>query len=231
MTPYFLSFNGCRDSNPTTRMIVEKMDIESVNNLDEAMVLGYFASLKSSFLLKLILLSHFLVPDSLSLDPKKIDRSIASEVSKRFHDPNFFKALVKGNKELTQNFLDDAVTSLIMSSWTVCEQVLKDLAKPDYTRDGDDVNLCYDNSRFAFSKQEKKNIGLFYYIRNAICHHNGAYYASTAMNHTYQGKSFRSEGNLGNKIEIDLLLAWSIASDLEGYTEKAWSNSKKDPPS
>jgi hypothetical protein len=89
------------------------------------------------------------------------------------------------------------------------------------------MSLCYTHSLFEFTKREKNNIELFYYIRNAICHHNGAYFASKDIDRHYKGRHFKSKGNAGNKICVDPQLSWFIACDLESYTEKAWTNFKK----
>jgi len=203
------------------------MSNESINNMDEAMLIGYFASIKSNFLFKLTLISHFVIPDSLRVDTSKINMSLASEVAGRFDGDLFLRALKKGNRELTQNFLDDIVTSLITSSWNIFEQIIKDLIKPNYSNGNNEMKLCYTHRRFEFNKTEKKNIGLFYYIRNAICHHNGAFFASKDINHHYRGNHFNSKGNIGKKITLDPKISWSIACDLESYTEKAWTNFKK----
>ena len=203
------------------------MSIESVNNLDEAMLIGYFASMKSNFLFKLTLLSHFVIPGSLRIDPSKIDMSLASEVASQLDGELFLRALKRGNQELTHNFLDDAVTSLIISSWSIFEQISKALVNPNYSNSNNEMSLCYAHSLFEFGKREKKNIELFYYIRNAICHHNGAYFASKDIDHHYKRRHFKSKGNAGNKISVDPQLSWSIACDLESYTEKAWTNFKK----
>lgn len=203
------------------------MSIESVNNIDEAMLIGYFASMKSNFLFKLTLFSHFVIPGSLRIDPSKIDMSLASEVANQLDGELFLRALKKGNQELTDNFLDDAVTSLIFSSWSIFEQICKALVNPNYSNINNEMSLCYTHGLFEFSKREKKNIELFYYIRNAICHHNGAYFASKDIDLHYKRRHFKSKGNAGNKISVDPQLSWSVACDLESYTEKAWTNFKK----
>jgi hypothetical protein len=101
---------------------------------------------------------------------------------------------------------------------------VKDLIKPDYATDTEDLSVCCKNGRFLFDKCEKKDIELFYYIRNAIHHCNGAYYASKDINHRYGGAGFVSQGHHAEKIDIKVGVAWAIALDLQKYTMKAWNN-------
>ena len=119
----------------------------------------------------------------------------------------------------------------MLSSWNVFEQIVKDLTIADYSTQMLDLSVCYQSGRFQFDKREKKNIDLFYYIRNAICHHNGAYYASKEIDHTYGGSVFRSNGHCGEKIDMNLKLTWEMALDIERYTLKAWNNARAfNPP-
>jgi hypothetical protein len=117
-------------------------------------------------------------------------------------------------------------TSLFTSSWNVFEQIVKDLTKPNYATDAEELSVCYQNNRFQFDKREKKDIELFYYIRNAIHHCNGAYYATKDINHRYGGADFVSRGHHGEKINIKANVAWTITLDLQKYTIKAWNNAK-----
>ena len=61
-------------------------------------------------------------------------------------------------------------------------------------------------------------------LRNAIAHHNGAYFASKSIDHRYKGKDFKSEGHHGEKIEVPMMVTWEISKDLERYSLKAWNN-------
>jgi hypothetical protein len=202
--------------------------VEDINNLDEAKLLGYFESIKSVFLLKLIFLVSFLKEEDgkRSIDASRLTADAVNSVRLLFDDPLFYKALGKGNEELYLNYLEDMLTSLMTSSWNVFEQITKDLAKTDYATQVEEQSVAYQNKRFQLDAREKKDVELFYYFRNAIHHYNGAYYAVKEIDHRYAGKDFKSKGHHGEKIEMDIKLAWNIACDLERYTIKAWNNAK-----
>jgi hypothetical protein len=204
------------------------MSIESINALDEAKLLGYFESIKSVFLLRFVLLASVLKQENGKrfVDPNKLPANAIAEVKAEIDDPLFYRALMKGNEELCQNYVEDMGTSLVSTSWIVFEQITKDLTKTDYATHADELSLCYQNGRFQFEGREKKDIELFYYIRNAIQHYNGAYYAAKDIDHRYAGADFKSHGHYGEKIDLSLKLSWTIASDLERYTAKAWANAK-----
>jgi len=205
------------------------MTIENINALDEAKLLGYFESIKSVFLLKLILLTSVLKTRSdgqPTIDTTNLGGAIR-EVKDLIDDPIFYKSLEKGNLELVQNFQDDIGTSLFISSWIVFEQITKDLVKTDYATQTDELSVCYQNKRFEFSDREKRDIALFYYIRNAVLHYNGAYYAASDIDHRYDGVDFRSNGHHGEKIDTSIARSWKIATDIQRYTIKAWSNAKR----
>ena len=116
------------------------------------------------------------------------------------------------------------VTSLLTSSWNVFEQITKDLTKANYATQTDELSVCYQNNKFQFNSHEKKDIELFYYIRNAIHHYNGAYNAAKDIDHRYAGMDFKSLGHYGEKMDVSIELAWKITRDLSRYTIKAWSN-------
>ena len=68
----------------------------------------------------------------------------------------------------------------------------------------------------------------FYYVRNAYCHYNGAYYAYKELDLVYQGFHFISKGHEGQKIEIrDVKMAYQIHLDIEQLVIKAWGNIQK----
>jgi hypothetical protein len=140
------------------------MDIEHTSSLDEAKLLGYFETIKSVFLLKLILLHSVLKRDDagkLAIDALGLI-SATKEVQALIDDPIFYKALANGNNELVLNFQEDIITSLFSSSWIVFEQVTKDLTHTDYATKDDDLSLCYQNGRFQFTDREKRDISFFY---------------------------------------------------------------------
>ena len=199
--------------------------MEKTTDLDEAKLLGYFETIRSVFLTKFI----FLVAALKEKDGKKyidLPEDAIKAVSDEFDDPIFYKAIRKGNEEVYLNFFDDMYTSLFTSSWNVFEQVIKDLSKANYANDTEELSVTYQSGRFQFDKREKKDIDLFYYIRNAIYHYNGAYFAVKDVNHRYGGADFVSQGHHGEKIDIKAKVAWQMALDLQKYTIKAWSNAK-----
>jgi len=204
------------------------MDVEHTTSLDDVKLLGYFETIKSVFLLKLILLQSIVKRDDagqLIIDASGL-ASATEEVRALIDDPTFYKALAIGNSELVLNFQEDIMTSLFSASWIVFEQVTKDLTHTDYATKEDDLSMCYQNGRFQFTDREKKDIAFFYYFRNAIQHYNGAYFAYRDLDHRYGGVDYRSEGHHGEKIIMSIEQAWRIANDLERYTIKAWSNAK-----
>lgn len=204
------------------------MTVESINSLDEAKILGYFESIKSVFLLKFVLIASVLeeAHGRRYVDPRKVPDDAIKAVREQIDDPLFYKALSKGNEELCLNYMDDMGTSLVSSAWIVFEQITKDLTKADYAANADELSVCYQNGKFQFGAREKKDIELFYYIRNAIQHYNGAYYAAKDIDHRYAGIDFKSHGRYGEKMDLSLKLSWRIASDLERYATKAWENAK-----
>lgn len=202
--------------------------MEEINNLDETKLLGYFESIRSVFFLKFIFLLSFLKEKNgkTFIDGTKIPLDALNQAKKLLPDPVFYEALNKGNEELYLNFLDDMLTSLITSSWNVFEQITKDLSTENYATQKTDLKVCYENSKFQFDTREKKDLKLFYYIRNAICHYNGAYYSFKEIDHHYKDNHFNSIGHHGEKIDITLRVAWEIACDIEKHSLKAYKNGK-----
>lgn len=203
--------------------------MESVKNTDEANLLGYFETIKSVFLLKLL----FLVSVTKEKDqkqylelPDELTKAIP-ELEAQFDEPLFFKALALGNEELVLNYLEDIITSATSSAWNVFEQIIKTLTYGEYTEETQQMSVNYESGKFQFTKREKKDIELFYYLRNAMAHYNGAYYSYRSINHSYKGWSFKSEGNIGNKIIISPKAVYEIIRDLESYSMKAWNNAKQ----
>jgi len=203
------------------------MNNESTQNLDAAMVLGYFETVKSAFLLKVLLL---LTATRATEDGNRFDSNVFSvdalEIAKSdFPDDIFYKALNKGNEELVLSLQEDILASSFNSSWIVFEKVIKDIINPNYTVDSEAQTMNYCNNRLGFSTQEKRNIELFYYIRNALAHHNGAYFSSKSIDHTYNGTRFKSDGNEGNKIIMSIDTVFKVISDTEKYTSDAFNRS------
>jgi len=81
----------------------------------------------------------------------------------------------------------------------------------------------FERNAFGFTKDEKADLEFFQYLRHAIMHYNGAYYAYRSIDHTYKGKRYESEGHCGEKFVSSLGTAWAILLDLERYSLKAWN--------
>jgi hypothetical protein len=201
--------------------------MESVTSLDETKILGYFENIKGNFFLKTTI-------ESLAFNKKgKFILSISDEIKNlmesTFGDYNrFTKYLYHGNGAIKNNFHDSIINDLIIGSWVCFELIIKDLAKKDYSLINHDQTINYRANKLGLSDDEKDNLELFYYIRNAFSHYNGAYYKSKSIEHTYNGILFNSLGKEGNKIYIpDLKFAFKIFSDIEAYTLKAWNNCQK----
>jgi len=203
--------------------------VETINNLDEAKLLGYFETIKSVFLLKLL----FLVSVTKEKDGERFLelsnelKQIVPELERQFDEPLFFKALNLGNEEIILNYLEDIISGALSSSWNIFEQVIKTLVHGNYSEKTQSISANYENSKFQFNKHEKKNIQLFYYLRNAMAHYNGAYYAYRSIDHKYKGSYFKSSKSEGGKIIISPKVVYEIICDLEIYSIKAWSNAKK----
>lgn len=69
---------------------------------------------------------------------------------------------------------------------------------------------------------------LFYYIRNAIVHYNGAYFSYRVIDHVYDGYRYQSKGQEGIKIFIpSAKTAFKMHLDIEKHAYKAWDNYHK----
>ncbi|MDV6345831.1 hypothetical protein [Nitrosomonas sp. Is37] len=153
--------------------------MESIKNTDEADLLGYFETIKSVFLLKLL----FLVSVTKENDqkrylelPTKFTDAIP-ELEEQFDEPLFFTALKLGSEELILNYLEDIVSSALSSSWNVFEQIIKTLTYGNYSEEMQQMSVNFESGKFQFTRREKKDLELFYYLRNATSHYNGAYYS------------------------------------------------------
>jgi len=204
--------------------------IENIDNLDEGKILGYFETIKCSFLTKLIFLHTYTKDNSeeLKFDYKKFDESVLKDLFSIFpKEELFFKALKKENTEVFLNYFDDIGTSAIVGVWNVFEQIIKNLPNPNYSHSGQLLSADFKRNDFGFSTREKKDLDLFYYIRNSIQHYNGAYYAQSEINHTYAGKRYVSKGHIGEKLEIPLETIYKMINDIEALILKAFSNFNK----
>lgn len=129
------------------------MNIEKVTSLDELKALGYFETIRCVFFTKLLFLANH-------TDGQKLIIRVPNDVKEVFKDffdfTQFMKALKRGNSELLLNFQDDIGTSLIISSWIVFEQIIKDLTKKDYALSKDNISVDYKKNIFGLSDREKK---------------------------------------------------------------------------
>lgn len=202
------------------------LDMESINNLDESDVLGYFETIKSAFITKMVFFMHFL-DGSGNFVGERISEDVLKELYPYFAHDLTFAALRKGNEEIKLNFQEEVVSSAILFAWNVFEQIAKDLPNPNYSASTKDTTLNFHRNDFGLNKTEKDDLDFFYYVRNAITHYNGAYNAYKTLDFCYKGDRFLSSGHEGEKISISSKIAWSIVCDLEIYTIKAWQNFKK----
>ena len=200
------------------------MNIEKVTSLDELKAQGYFETIKTVYFTKYV----FLATHS---DGKKFVFEVPDDVKSVFKDhnefPQYLKALENGNKELLLNYHEDIMTSLIINSWVVFELIIKDLTKKDYSVSEDDISVDYKQNIFGLSQAEKKNLDLFYYIRNAFVHYNGGYYAYREIDRVFDGHRFQSKGNEGVKVFVPGPTAFKIHLEIERLAYKAWDNSHK----
>ncbi|MBI5216265.1 MAG: hypothetical protein HY960_10980 [Ignavibacteriae bacterium] len=200
---------------------------ETVDNLDEAKILGYFEVIRGTFLTKILqfLMIHGEKDSHPIIARSKIPNDVIAQVKHEFgNEKLFFQALELENEELYHNLMEDILTSILVGSWITFEQIAKDIPNPNYSHNADDQSLDYKRGDFGFSKTEKDNLDLFYYIRNSIQHHNGAYFASREVNAKYNEQVFQSIGHIGEKMIISLQTAYKICLDLERLSCKAWSN-------
>lgn len=201
---------------------------ETITNQDEAKLLGYFESTKSVFLLKMLLIAEHTKSSPPGLDPSTFRSERVTALEEMVPgESHFFRAFRAGNAELLENLRDDAFNGAFSGAWNTFEMVIKDLARTNYVTIPADHQADYHRNEFGFTKAEKRNLDLFYYIRNAMSHYNGAYWAGKAVDCVYRTHTFVSEGHIGEKIEVSVGLAYAICTDLETYAMKAWTNAKR----
>jgi hypothetical protein len=198
---------------------------ESIDDLDEAMVLGYFESIKGVYITKWVMLWNLTTADHERFDQAKLQPVVTHAVQALYPFEQCYNALANpANEHLVANIVDDVITTGVISAWCVFEQLIKNLPIPNYAHHPEQLNASYQRNAFGLNKAEKDNLDLFYYVRNAIVHYNGAYFATTAINHTYNGQNFASVGHEGEKIDVSETTAWRMICDIEQYSIKAWAN-------
>lgn len=198
---------------------------ETIDDVDEVKLLGYFETMKGTFITKWVFLLHFLDANG-NLVGDRLKDEVLDDVRQLFPDPNTCAALRQGNKEMLANYKEDIVTSAVLGAWNVFEQLTKDLLNQNYAHNPDDLRVNYQQNDFGLSEGEKRNLDVINYVRNAILHYNGAYYAYRDIDQHYRGHHFRSAGHQGEKIVVSPELTWHILCDIEAYAIKAWQNYK-----
>lgn len=200
-------------------------DAEKVTGLTSDKILGYFETIRSVAYVKLATISWLEEGDV----AKHRDLSKrASEIAKTVGDELATKILRTITTEVVDNLKEEIVTTALVSAWNVFELVIKDLTAPNYVLQPNKLNADFYNNLLGFSVAEKDEIALFYHIRNAVLHYNGAYHAYKTVDVTYHGKHFKSEGHFGEKIDASFDLAMHIVKDLEAYAMQAWCHLGRD---
>lgn len=202
---------------------------ETINDLDEVKLLGYFETIKGTFQTKWVFLIHFMDAEG-KLAPARFKTTVLDDLLPTFDFELGIAALKKGNQEVIDNYRDDIVTSAIIGAWSVFEQLTKDLPNPQYAANPDDSSVNYSRNDFGLADAEKRALDVIYYVRNAIVHYNGAYYAYRDIDRHYGGTHFESAGHYGEKLSISPTLAWRMVRDLEAFAIKAWKNYKAQHP-
>jgi hypothetical protein len=202
------------------------MDIEKITDLDEAMIIGYFETIRSNFFTKLILLTLHDGGKALKIN---LPKELSTEMTKTFVGFSQYERFLTGRSPaIKQNLIDELMTSLVLSSWICFEQIVKDITRKDYSLHSNDISLDFHNRLLGFSTQVKKDLDLFYYIRNSMVHYNGAYYAYKTIDHTYGGTKFSSKGHEGEKMDMpDMMIAFNIHNDIQKYSFEGWTNAQK----
>lgn len=201
--------------------------MEKVTDLCETKIDGYFDTIKTVFFTELeaeTLLFNNKGQATLNIDTKtfKIYKNSFSDFEK------FDLYFHQGDGTIRNNFHDAIISSLIINSWVIFELIIKDLTSKDYSEKENDISMDYKSNKFGFSKDEKSDLDLFYYIRNSFVHYNGAYHKYKKINHTYEGQLFSSETHEGEQIEItNIKLAYEMHLDMQRLAKKAWNNVDK----
>ncbi|HDL02158.1 MAG TPA: hypothetical protein ENH23_08005, partial [candidate division Zixibacteria bacterium] len=99
--------------------------MESINNQSEATLLGYFETVRSTFLAKKILLESNIKEEGgeIKIEYSLLSNEVIEKTENNFSEEIFYKALKKENQELYLNVLEDLLTALLSSSWNVFEMI------------------------------------------------------------------------------------------------------------
>jgi hypothetical protein len=203
--------------------------IETIGDLDERKILGYFETLRSAFIVKCAWLGG---TSGENASGEKVLRAVAfpddllSQIEAIFADPPTYASIRGETPELFLNLQEDIMNSAVLSAWFVFEMVVKVLRNADFVTATTKTDINYTDRRFDFDNREKKDLDFFYYLRNAIAHANGAFTAVKAVHHWYDGEQFDSGGKEGQKMILKTTTSFRIINDLQKLTMKAWTNWK-----
>ena len=140
---------------------------ESVLDLNEENILGYFEGCRCTFRFKLILLFQLLDGDG-DFQQDRLSEEATATIEQSFPDDLFFKALKQGNSEIIDYYKEDIIRGAIVDTWSAFELITKSLLGGNYSlRDGDST-LSYEANSFGFNKREKKDLGLLSMLLQAI---------------------------------------------------------------
>jgi hypothetical protein len=201
--------------------------IETIRDLDEAKILGYFETLRSAFIVKCAWLGGTSGQDASGqnvLRAAAFPDDLLCKLEPVFADPPTYASIRGETPELFMNLREDIINSAVLGAWFVFEAVVKVLRNTDFVSATTKTDINYTDNRFAFVAREKKDLEFFYYLRNAIAHANGAFTAVKAVNHWYDGQHFVSGGKEGQKVILNTTTAFKIINDLQKLTMKAWTN-------
>lgn len=201
--------------------------IETIGDLDEAKILGYFETLRSAFIVKCAWLGGTSGPNASGqkiLQAASFPGELLSAIEAIFPDPPTYVSIRGETPELFLNLQEDIINSAVLGAWFVFEMVVKVLRNADFVTATTKTDINYTDNRFGFDSREKKDLEFFYYLRNTIAHANGAFTAVKAVNHWYDGEHFDSGGKEGQKMIGTTTTAFKIINDLEKLTMKAWTN-------
>lgn len=201
--------------------------IETIGDLDEAKVLGYFETLRAAFIVKCLWLggtSRRNASGQDVLSSAAFPEDLLDEMESIFADPPTYVAIRGETPEIFLNLREDIINGAVLGAWFVFEMVVKILRNAGFVSATTKTDINYTDNRFGFDAREKKDLDFFYYIRNSIAHANGAFMAVKAVNHWYDGEQFDSGGREGQKMILKTTTAFRIINDLQNLTMKAWTN-------
>lgn len=198
------------------------MDITNEND-----VKGYYRHVRGVFLTKFLLALKMSVEtdNPPAFESRKFSEEIFTEFQKQFpNEGEFLEGFRQNNPKIFLMFQIEHSDSAFLMSWIVFEYCTKYVRKPDYFLSDEGTDMNYKSGQFGFNEEEKKDLDLFYYIRNSIFHYNGKYFAYQSIDHSFEGKRFISIGNEGNQILSSVKMTYQMINKMEEYACKAIRN-------